>query len=137
ASPLVAYRTVSFPLPLLLSTILLASFEARRSLDSEIGRRVGRAAVQLAPSFLAATTFGVGATLVVSGAMPAFIDRLQVLQVDLPIWAVETSHFLTSIAGLVLLLAARGLCHGLDCVWWVAVSLTVGCTPFALPNDIE
>ena len=132
AAALVAYRTVYFLLPLLLSTILLASFEARRSLDSEIGRRVGRAAIQLAPSFLAATTFGVGATLVMSGAMPAFIDRLQVLQVDLPLWAVEASHLLASIAGLVLLFAARGLFHRLDGAWWLALSMTLASIPFSL-----
>jgi phosphatidylglycerol lysyltransferase len=86
AAALIVYRAVYFLLPLLLATVLLAGFEARRALNSEIGQRVGRAAAQLAPSFIAVTTFGVGATLVVSGAMPAFIDRLQILQLSVPLW---------------------------------------------------
>ena len=109
-----------FLFPLLLATVLLASFEARRALDSEIGQRVSRAAAQLAPSFIAVVTFGVGATLVVSGAMPAFTDRLQILRVNVPLWAVETSHLFSSIAGLDLLFAARGLFHRLDGAWWLA-----------------
>ena len=44
AAALVVYRAIYFLLPLLLATVLLASFEARRALDSEIGQRVSRAA---------------------------------------------------------------------------------------------
>jgi phosphatidylglycerol lysyltransferase len=136
AAALVVYRAICFLLPLLLATLLLASFEARRALDSEIGQRVGRAAAQLAPSFIAVTTFGVGATLVVSGAMPAFIDRLQILQVSVPLSTVEISHLFSSIAGLVLLFAARGLFHRLDGAWWLAFSIALISIPFALTKGL-
>ena len=132
AAALVTYRGIYFLLPLLLSTALLANFELRRSLDTATGRRIGRAASQLAPIFLAATTFTVGATLVVSGAMPAFVDRLQILQIAVPLWAVEVSHFLTSVAGLFLLFAARGLYRRLDGAWWLALSMTLLSIPFSL-----
>lgn len=122
---LVAYRAIHYLLPLLLSTILLAGFETRRFFAAKIGERVGRAAARLAPSFLAATTFAVGATLVVSGAMPAFTDRLQILAIHVPLWAVETAHLLASIAGLVLLFTARGLLRRLDGAWWLALSVTL------------
>ena len=136
AAALVIYRAIYFLLPMLLATVLLAGFEARRALYSEIGQRFGRAAAQLAPSFISVTTFGVGATLVVSGAMPAFIDRLQILQVSVPLWAVETSHLLSSIAGLVLLFAARGLFHRLDGAWWLAFSIILLSIPFALTKGL-
>ena len=136
AAALVVYRAIYFLLPLLLATVLLASFEARRALDSEIGQRVSRAAAQLSPSFIAVTTFGVGATLVVSGAIPAFTDRLQILQVSVPLWAVEASHLLSSIAGLVLLFAARGLFHRLDGAWWLAFSIALISIPFALTKGL-
>jgi len=136
AAALVVYRAIYFLLPVLLATLLLASFEARRALDGEIGRRVGRAAAQQAPSFIAVTTFGVGATLVVSGAMPAFIDRLQILQVSVPLWVVEISHVFSSIAGLVLLFAARGLLHRLDGAWWLAFSIALISIPFALTKGL-
>ncbi len=119
-------------MPLLLSTVFLAGFELRRSLEGAAGRPIGRSASQLAPLFLAATTFSVGATLVASGAMPAFVDRLQFLRVTVPLWAVEASHFLTSIAGLVLLFAARGLFRRLDGAWWLALSMTLVSIPFSL-----
>jgi phosphatidylglycerol lysyltransferase len=87
---------------------------------------------RLAPHFLAATTFMVGAILVMSGAMPAFIDRLQILQVAVPLWAVEVSHFLTSVAGLILLFAAYGLHRRLDGAWWLALGMTLLSIPLSL-----
>ena len=79
AAALVAYRAIYYLLPLFLSTILLAGFEARRFLGANTGERIGRAAGRLAPPFLAAATFAVGATLVTSGAMPSFTERLQLV----------------------------------------------------------
>lgn len=132
AAALVTYRAVYFLVPLLLSTVLLAGFELRRSLRTAAGQRIGRATSHLAPLFLAATTFAVGATLVASGAMPAFVDRLQILELAVPLWAVEASHFLTSVAGLVLLFAARGLYLRIDGAWWLAFSMTLFSIPFSL-----
>ena len=132
AAALVTYRGIYFLLPLLLSTVLLANFELQRSLDTAMGRRIGGAASRLAPHFLAATTFAVGAILVVSGAMPAFVDRLQFLQIAVPLWAVEVSHFLTSVAGLFLLFAAHGLYLRLDGAWWLALCMTLLSIPFSL-----
>ena len=136
AAALVAYRAVYYLLPLFLSTMLLAGFEARRSLGGVFGERIARAATRLAPSFLAAATFAVGATLVVSGAMPPLIGRLQILRLHVPLWAIETSHLLASIAGLVLLFAARGLLHRLDGAWWLAASMTLLSIPFSLVRGL-
>ena len=132
AAALVTYRAIYFLLPMLLSTLLLANVELQRWLSTAIGRPIGRAASQLAPHFLAVTTFVVGAILVVSGAMPAFIDRLQILHVAVPLWAVEVSHFLTSVAGLVLLFAAHGLYLRLDGAWWLALCMTLLSIPLSL-----
>jgi len=137
AAALVTYRGIYFLLPLLLSTVLLANFELRRSLDTATGRRIGVAASQLTPLFLAATTFSVGAILVASGAIPAFVDRFQILHVAVPLWAVEVSHFFTSVAGLFLLFAARGLYYRLDGAWWLALSMTLLSVPFSLIRGLE
>ena len=77
-------------------------------------------------------TFIVGSALVVSGGMPALTTRLQILEVHVPLWAVETSHLLASIAGLILLFSARGLVHRLDGAWWLALSMMLLSVPFAL-----
>jgi phosphatidylglycerol lysyltransferase len=132
AAALVTYRAIYYLIPLLLSTVLLASFELRRSLRTATGQMIGRGASQLAPLFLAATTFAVGAILIASGAMPAFVDRVQILHIAVPLWAVEVSHFLTSVAGLLLLFAARGLYLRLDGAWWLALSMTLLGIPFSL-----
>ena len=132
AAALVIYRAIYFLAPFLLSSVLLASFELRGLLGTATARRIGHAASQLAPLFLAAATFTVGATLVVSGAMPPFVDRLQILHIAVPLWAIEASHFLTSIAGLLLLFAARGLYLRLDSAWWLALSITLLSIPFSL-----
>jgi phosphatidylglycerol lysyltransferase len=132
AAALVAYRAIYYLVPLLFSTVLLASFELRRSLKTATGQLIGRGASQLAPLFLAVTTFTVGGILIASGAMPAFVDRVQILHIAVPLWAVEVSHFLTSVAGLLLLFAARGLYLRLDGAWWLALSMTLLGIPFSL-----
>jgi len=137
AAGLVIYRGIYFLLPLLISTVLLANFELQRSLNTTTGRRIGLAASQLTPLFLAATTFTVGAILVASGAIPAFVDRFQILHVAVPLWTVEVSHFLTSVAGLFLLFAARGLYYRLDGAWWLALSMTLLSIPFSLVRGLE
>jgi phosphatidylglycerol lysyltransferase len=136
AAALVAYRAIYYLVPLLFSTVLLASFELRRSLKTATGQLIGRGASQLAPLFLAATTFSVGAILIASGAMPAFVDRVQILRIAVPLWAVEVSHFLTSVAGLLLLFAARGLYLRLDGAWWLALSMTLLGIPFSLIKSL-
>ena len=43
------------------------------------------------------------------------------MHIVVPLWVVEASHFLTSVAGLFLLFAARGLYFRLDGAWWVGL----------------
>jgi phosphatidylglycerol lysyltransferase len=46
-------------------------------------------------------------------------EVLVALNVPLPL--IEASHFLGSVAGLGLLVVARGLLHRLDAAWWAAL----------------
>ena len=128
AAALLLYRAIYFMLPLLAAAAVLAVYEVRRS---RVGRalpagtaRMVRAAGRLTPKFLGAITFFAGTVLLLSGATPAFGDRLAALRwISIPLWMVEASHFLGSTAGIALLLAARGLVHRLDAAWWVATVL--------------
>ena len=43
----------------------------------------------------------------------------------MPFWSVETSHLLGSVAGPILLFAARGLLHRLDGAWGMASSMAL------------
>lgn len=74
------------------------------------------------PRVLALTTFLAGTILLFSGATPAVGDRLGWLRDVLPLPVLELSHFFGSLAGVGLLILARGLQRRLD----VAYGLTVG-----------
>ena len=125
---LVAYRTIYFVLPLLLSGALLAAFEVR-GVAVRLAPRALLAAsprvAQLTPMFLAAITFTVGIKVLLSGATPAFGTRLAVLQMAVPLWVVESAQVLGSVLGAMLLFVARGLLRRLDAAWWLATVITI------------
>ncbi len=123
---LVGYRLIYFLLPLLLSAGLLAGFELRRvpaHMASPAMLRFRRGIGQLAPPVLGVTTFSIGVLLLLSGATPAFSHRLATLAMTLPLWAVESSQFLESLLGVLLLFIARGLSGRLDGAWWMALGV--------------
>jgi phosphatidylglycerol lysyltransferase len=117
---LLAYRAVYFLLPLGVSAVLLAGFEARAMVPRLMGR-IGPKV--LTPVFLAVIAFGVGMMLVFSGATPAFGRRLAVLQMVVPLWVVESAQLASSVLGVFLLFTARGLMFRLDGAWWLALVL--------------
>ncbi|MFZ1889135.1 MAG: bifunctional lysylphosphatidylglycerol flippase/synthetase MprF [Candidatus Binataceae bacterium] len=139
AAALLIYRGVYFVLPLLLATATLAGLELRSApgrFGSKAGERIALGAGLLAPIFLSAVTFTVGAMLVVSGATPAMDWRLAVLQGVLPLWAVEISHLLATLAGVFLLFVARGLYHRLDGAWWLALIAALVNVAFCLAKGL-
>ncbi len=139
AAALLAYRGIYFGLPLLLAAALLALLEVRRFARGSIsgtGERVLDDATQLAPIFLSVITFAIGVMLLVSGATPAFATRLDVLHHSLPLWAIETSNFVASLTGVVLLFVARGLFHRLDGAWWLAVVIAAANLALSLAKGL-
>ena len=137
---LLLYRALYYIVPLVLATALLAGFELRAGVAAPVGRAaapVVRAAARLTPRLMAALTLVAGLWLMVSGVTPFTEDSqllLQALEVPLPL--VEAAHFLGSVAGLGLLLVARGLLHRLDAAWWAAVLLSGLAALLALPKGI-
>lgn len=132
AGALVLYRAVYYLVPLALATLLLAYYELRKT----VVPRVGRATAELSPMFLSVFTFFVGSMLLISGATPATDEATELLSLNVPIQIVEASHFLGSIAGLMLLFVARGLLNRLDAAWWAAVFLAILSFVLALPKGI-
>ncbi len=129
---LLLYRGVYYLLPLVLATALLAAYELR----SGIAAPVGRMAVHLSPRLLAALAIVAGIWLLVSGVTPQSRRAERVLEMMVPLPVIETSHFFGSIAGLGLLLVARGLLHRLDAAWWAALGLSLVAGVLALPKGI-
>jgi phosphatidylglycerol lysyltransferase len=138
AAALLIYRGVYFLLPLMLAAASLAWFELRSvpGRGSRAERRVSLGAALLAPVFLSAITFVVGAMLIVSGATPALDWRLAAVQRVLPLWAVEISHLLATLAGVFLLYVARGLYHRIDGAWWLALLIAIVNVGFCLAKGL-
>ncbi len=126
-------RGVYYVLPLVVAAGLLIVYELR----SGVVAPVGRMAVRLSPSLMAALTLIAGIWLIVSGVTPFTEDARDVLiALHVPLPVVEASHFLGSVAGLGLVLVARGLRHRLDVAWWIASALAIVAAVLALPKGI-
>lgn len=77
------------------------------------------------PRFLAIITFLAGALLLFSGATPAVAGRLQWLSAWIPLPIVELSHFIDTLAGVMLLILARGVERRLDAAYHLTIGLLV------------
>lgn len=138
AAALLTYRGIYFAMPLALSAALLAIFETRLAIGHERSRddRLARAAAGLAPRFMGVISFAAGVMLLISGATPTFGHRLAILSMRLPLWIVETSHFLGSLLGLVFLFVARGLFERRDGAWWIALTLAMASLGLSLAKGL-
>ncbi|UCI21749.1 bifunctional lysylphosphatidylglycerol flippase/synthetase MprF [Mesorhizobium sp. B2-1-8] len=138
AAALLTYRGIYFAVPLALSAALLAIFETRLAIGHERSRddRLVRAAAGLAPRFMGVISFAAGVMLLISGATPTFGHRLAILSMRLPLWIVETSHFLGSLLGLVFLFVARGLFERRDGAWWIALALAIASLGLSLAKGL-
>jgi phosphatidylglycerol lysyltransferase len=129
AAALLIYRGVYFVLPLMLAAATLAAFGLNGGDDTVSAPAAGERGLLgsdlLAPVFLSVLTFSAGVMLIVSGATPAVDWRLAALQSVLPLWALEISHLLATLAGVLLMFVARGLYHRLDGAWWVALTIAL------------
>ena len=71
-----------------------------------------------------------------SGVTPATEEATALLAVHVPLPVVEAAHFLGSIAGLALLIVARGMIARLDAAWWAGVAIAAVSLVLALPKGI-
>lgn len=132
AGALVLYRLIYYLLPLALALMLLVVHELRQG----IAGPVGKAAASLSPVLLAAFTLIVGVILLVSGVTPATDEATALLALYVPLPLVEASHFLSSIAGLALLLVARGMLQRFDAAWWAGLVIAGIGLALSLPKGI-
>jgi phosphatidylglycerol lysyltransferase len=130
---LVLNRGIYYVLPLVVASALIIVYELR----SGVAAPIGRAAVRLSPRLMAALALVAGGWLLVSGVTPLTEDAKEILAaLKVPLPLIEASHFLGSVAGLGLVLVARGLFHRLDAAWWAALGLSIVATVLALPKGI-
>lgn len=125
---LVVFRLTYYLLPLVLAIALLAGHEAslRWQTVTRYAGWFGRWAPEVVPRVLACTTFASGAALLVYGALPRTVSRWHWLADFVPLPVVEFSQLFGSIAGMGLLLLARGLLERLDAAYHLSVGLLTG-----------
>ena len=126
---LVLFRIVYYLIPFGLALLLLASrelVEHQRPITL-VARRIGGSLRSLFPQASALAVFGGGAVLLLSGATPSEMERLQLVRHFIPLPFVESSHLLGSVVGVLLLVVATGLVRRLAIAWqWAIVLLAAG-----------
>ena len=122
---LLAYRGIYYLLPLGVASAILGAREVLRAREKVLGlaQLFARHTSRMVPSALTVTTFIGGAVLMFSGATPGVHSRLAWLKTFLPLPVLEISHFLGSVAGMALLLLARGLQRRLDAAFLLSAML--------------
>jgi phosphatidylglycerol lysyltransferase len=122
---LMAYRVIFYLLPLGAAMLLLAIYEVRHKTEEmkRVAAVVTRWVPDVAPRLLSLATFLGGAILFLSGATPGVTGREAWLMHVLPLAVLNMAHFLSSMAGMGLLLLAWGLQHRLDAAYLLTVAL--------------
>jgi phosphatidylglycerol lysyltransferase len=122
---LVAFRAVYLLLPLLVAAAVVGLRGGLRLAPAGtawLGRGV-RTLAGVAPPMLAGLAFVSGAVLLMSGALPAAVGRLALVERLFALPVIEASHFVASLVGAALLVVARGLQRRLEAAWLIACGL--------------
>ena len=122
---LLLYRCAYYLVPLFIASFLLGAYEMRqmRSKIYAAGKIIVKPVTALSPIFLTLQVAAAGVLLIISGAVPPNEERFSVIADFFPLTAIEFSHFISSIIGLVLLLLAQGLNKRVLAAYYATVGL--------------
>ncbi|WP_386680591.1 bifunctional lysylphosphatidylglycerol flippase/synthetase MprF [Loktanella sp. R86503] len=122
---LVCYRVIYTVLPFVIAVVGLAIAWgiANRDKASAAHATLLRATRPIVPILSAALALLSGGALLLRGDLPTTGLRGAVLNDVLPLGLVETSHLLASVAGVLLLIVARGLYRRMARAWFITMSL--------------
>lgn len=136
---LVLYRFIYYIIPFILAAVFLAGREFATGTGRLVSsaRGVVRLGSSLAPMGVSLLTFLSGVVLLWSSATPAVPERLRDLHAIVPLYVVETSHFLAAAIGAVLLVVANGLRHKLNGAWALALGLSLVGGAAALAKGVD
>ena len=126
------------PISIIAALIIAAMvyWRLREPIDRLV-RLGGTMAAAVVPRMLAITTFLAGTILLFSGATPPIGHRLYWVNHFLPLPVVEAAHFFGSIAGVGLLLLARGIQRRLDAAYHLTVALLAVAVVFTLLKGFD
>ncbi len=122
---LLIYRLIYHLLPLSISVFVLFQGTISRSgnIAGKVGSQLTAMSAQLMPPFMAVMSFVAGVTLLFSGALPTASNRIAFLKTFVPLSAIEISHFLGSITGLILILLSRAIQKRIDLAYYMCLGL--------------
>ena len=124
-SSLVAYRLIYYLGPFLAAFLMLVGNEVvvRREQVGRVLRGAHSSFAPVVPWLAALAAVVAGSVLLVSGVLPAEVDRVRILRRFVPLPVLEASHLIGSVVGTGLLVLARGLSRRLDGAWMLTVGL--------------
>ncbi|MCB5198672.1 bifunctional lysylphosphatidylglycerol flippase/synthetase MprF [Loktanella sp. TSTF-M6] len=136
---LLVYRLIYTLLPFTIAALglALAWTLANRTMAGAAAQTLRRAMRPIVPVLMAAVALLSGAALLLSGDLPTTAKRMEVLQDILPLALIETSHLLSSVAGVMLLIVARGLYRRMRRAWLIAMALLSAGLVASLLRGIE
>lgn len=136
---LMVYRVIYYLFPLCLSAVLLGVrqlYPARQNAKS-VAVNEGKGILDEYPLVLSLGVFASGAVLLFSSATPALPQRLALLDQLIPTDIIEVSHFLSSLAGLMLLFLAQGIRRRLHIAWIVTMALISAGIGFSVLKGLD
>ncbi len=124
---LLLYRVIYYFMPLLIAGISLLGYEiyTRREFLSASGHAVYRVLLAFVPQLYSLLLLLAGALLLVSGSIPANSEILESIREIVPLPIVELSHLSGSLAGILLLILARGILLRIDAAWFGSVGFLI------------
>jgi phosphatidylglycerol lysyltransferase len=128
--------TVRVILPALLVWLSIA-LAPRSRLLTRVLRAGASVSAELVPRVLALTTFIGGAILLFSGATPARTGRMGWVIEVIPLPIIELSAYFVSIAGVALIVLARGIQRRLDAAYHLTIWVLAGGIVFALTSAFD
>ncbi len=122
---LLFYRLIYTVLPFVIAVLGLGAAWGLTNRDRASAARqtLLRATRPIVPVLSAGLALLSGAALLLRGDLPTDTSHAEFLRDLLPLGLVETSHLLSSVAGVLLLIVARGLYRRMARAWFIAMAL--------------
>jgi len=139
AGALLTYRLTYYLIPFILAVTAVSAREVwmRRHWAKATVDTTGKAISAIAPRLAGMTALAGGFVLMLSATTPMEVERRLILQNFVPLPFVEASHFLSSIAGTMMIVVASGLLRRVRAAWWIAVGMASGGIVFSMVKGFD
>lgn len=136
---LLTYRLTYYLIPFVIAVVAVSAREiwAKRHWAKITVDSTGKAWSAIAPRLAGMSALAGGFILMLSANTPIDAQRRLSLEDFVPLPFVEASHFLSSIAGTVMIIVASGLLRRVRVAWWIAVLMAAGGIVFSLLKGFD